>query len=253
MSPEHARERTPPEAAVAAARARSEQVLAAWLERSPGISAALDEALRYSVLGSGKRLRPVLVYLAGQALGAQSEALDPAAAALEMIHAYSLVHDDLPAMDDDDLRRGRPTVHRAFDEPLAILAGDALQTLAFEVLASREHPRLAALVTTLAQAAGRDGMAAGLRPQPAQRRAAQPNGRRSGGVRLLQPGPGDPPGSGAPDPQRCDHGDRAFRLPQPGQQCPRLPVHLPWCTRCSRPCYQRRNEDGCCSCNCRFG
>ncbi|WP_353980652.1 farnesyl diphosphate synthase [Salinicola endophyticus] len=161
MSPERVLEQAPPEAAVAAARARSEQVLAAWLERSPGVSAALDEALRYSVLGSGKRLRPVLVYLAGQALGAQTDALDPAAAALEMIHAYSLVHDDLPAMDDDDLRRGRPTVHRAFDEPLAILAGDALQTLAFEVLASREHPRLAALVTTLAQAAGRDGMAAG--------------------------------------------------------------------------------------------
>ncbi|WP_303855104.1 (2E,6E)-farnesyl diphosphate synthase [Salinicola salarius] len=144
-----------------AARSRSEHVLAAWLNRVDGASASLDDAMRYSVLGTGKRLRPVLVYLAGRALGADDEALDAPAAAIEMIHAYSLVHDDLPAMDDDDLRRGRPTVHRAFDEPLAILAGDALQTLAFEALASRPHPRLGALITTLAQAAGRDGMAAG--------------------------------------------------------------------------------------------
>ncbi len=144
-----------------AARSRSEHVLAAWLNRADGASASLDDAMRYSVLGTGKRLRPVLVYLAGRALGADDKALDTLAAAIEMIHAYSLVHDDLPAMDDDDLRRGRPTVHRAFDEPLAILAGDALQTLAFEALASRPHPRLGALITTLAQAAGRDGMAAG--------------------------------------------------------------------------------------------
>lgn len=144
-----------------AARSRSEHVLAVWLNRADGASASLDDAMRYSVLGTGKRLRPVLVYLAGRALGADDEALDAPAAAIEMIHAYSLVHDDLPAMDDDDLRRGRPTVHRAFDEPLAILAGDALQTLAFEALASRPHPRLDALITTLAQAAGRDGMAAG--------------------------------------------------------------------------------------------
>ena len=146
---------------IGAARSRSEHVLAAWLNRANGASASLDDAMRYSVLGTGKRLRPVLVYLAGRALGADDEALDAPAAAIEMIHAYSLVHDDLPAMDDDDLRRGRPTVHRAFDEPLAILAGDALQTLAFEALASRPHPRLGALITTLAQAAGRDGMAAG--------------------------------------------------------------------------------------------
>lgn len=150
-----------PAKAIDAARARSEHVLTGWLNRQHGVSAPLDDAMRYSVLGTGKRLRPVMVYLAGRALGADDEALDAPAAALELIHAYSLVHDDLPAMDDDDLRRGRPTVHRAFDEPLAILAGDALQTLAFEVLASRPHPRLAALVTILAQAAGRDGMAAG--------------------------------------------------------------------------------------------
>ncbi|WP_251975971.1 farnesyl diphosphate synthase [Salinicola avicenniae] len=149
------------EAVIDEARSRSEHVLAGWLNRQSGVCSALDDALSYSVLGTGKRLRPVLVYLAGRALGAADEALDSPAAAIEMIHAYSLVHDDLPAMDDDDLRRGRPTVHRAFDEPLAILAGDALQTLAFEALASRAHPRLGALVTTLAQAAGRDGMAAG--------------------------------------------------------------------------------------------
>ncbi|OLO05702.1 (2E,6E)-farnesyl diphosphate synthase [Salinicola socius] len=149
------------EGRIDAARARSEQVLAEWLDRRDGVCAPLDDAIRYSVLGTGKRLRPVLVYLAGRALGAEERALDAPAAAIEMIHAYSLVHDDLPAMDDDDLRRGRPTVHRAFDEPLAILAGDALQTLAFEVLASRPHPRLGALIATLAQAAGRDGMAAG--------------------------------------------------------------------------------------------
>lgn len=117
--------------------------------------------MRHGVLGGGKRLRPVLVYAAGRALGAVDEALDAPAAAVELIHAYSLVHDDLPAMDDDDLRRGQPTVHRAFDEATAILAGDALQTLAFEVLARDGHPRLAALVVTLAEASGRDGMVAG--------------------------------------------------------------------------------------------
>ncbi|WP_110654525.1 farnesyl diphosphate synthase [Salinicola halimionae] len=149
------------EGAIDAVRARSEHVLAGWLNRQGGTCVSLDDAISYSVLGTGKRLRPVLVYLAGRALGADDDALDAPAAAIEMIHAYSLVHDDLPAMDDDDLRRGRPTVHRAFDEPLAILAGDALQTLAFEALASRPHPRLGAMVTTLARAAGRDGMAAG--------------------------------------------------------------------------------------------
>jgi farnesyl diphosphate synthase/geranylgeranyl diphosphate synthase type II len=112
-------------------------------------------------LVGGKRLRPLLVYLAGQALGASDEDLDAPAAAIELIHAYSLIHDDLPAMDDDDLRRGQPTVHKAFDEATAILAGDALQALAFEVLARRPYPRLGQLVTTLAVASGRDGMVAG--------------------------------------------------------------------------------------------
>ncbi|MEA3250647.1 MAG: farnesyl diphosphate synthase [Pseudomonadota bacterium] len=121
----------------------------------------LEAAMRYAVLGNGKRLRAVLVYTAGRALGADDEALDPAAVAIELIHAYSLVHDDLPAMDDDDLRRGQPTVHKAFDEATAILAGDALQTLAFEWLADAGHGRLAAMIRVLAQAAGRDGMVAG--------------------------------------------------------------------------------------------
>jgi farnesyl diphosphate synthase len=95
----------------------------------------LDLAMRHAVLGGGKRLRPLLVYAAGQAFGAAPAQLDAAASAVELVHAFSLVHDDLPAMDDDDLRRGRPTVHVAFDVATAILAGDALQALAFQVLA----------------------------------------------------------------------------------------------------------------------
>ncbi|MBZ9539570.1 farnesyl diphosphate synthase [Modicisalibacter tunisiensis] len=121
----------------------------------------LDAAMRHGVIGNGKRLRAILVYATGRVLGADPDALDPAALAIELVHAYSLVHDDLPAMDDDDLRRGQPTVHKAFDEASAILAGDALQTLAFEVLAEAAHPRTAALVGTLARAAGRAGMAGG--------------------------------------------------------------------------------------------
>ena len=117
--------------------------------------------MRHGLLVGGKRLRPILVYAAGRALGADDNELDIPAAAIELIHAYSLVHDDLPAMDDDDLRRGQPTVHKAFDEASAILAGDALQTLAFELLARSPSPRLGPLVATLAKASGRDGMAAG--------------------------------------------------------------------------------------------
>src|SRR5262249_10550421 len=120
----------------------------------------------YAVLGGGKRLRPLLVYASGTALGGPLDALDAAAAAVEIIHAYSLVHDDLPAMDDDSLRRGRPTCHVAFGEATAILAGDALQALAFEVLAA--DPRLTAAPTrlvemlrTLASACGSHGMAGG--------------------------------------------------------------------------------------------
>jgi geranylgeranyl pyrophosphate synthase len=121
--------------------------------------------MRYSSLGGGKRLRPLLVYVAGESLGAPLEKLDAPAAAVELIHAYSLVHDDLPAMDDDDLRRGRPTCHRAFDEATAILAGDALQALAFAVLAEDANEESVAarlsMVRILARASGTAGMAGG--------------------------------------------------------------------------------------------
>ena len=140
---------------------RVDATLAALFDARPAVDERLEAAMRHGLLVGGKRLRPLLVYLAGQALGASDDALDVPAAAIELIHAYSLIHDDLPAMDDDDLRRGQPTVHKAFDEATAILAGDALQALAFEVLASRPHPRLGQLVTTLAVASGRDGMVAG--------------------------------------------------------------------------------------------
>ncbi|HBQ05903.1 MAG TPA: geranyl transferase [Halomonas sp.] len=140
---------------------RVDATLAALFDARPAVDERLEAAMRHGLLVGGKRLRPLLAYLAGQALGASDDALDAPAAAIELIHAYSLIHDDLPAMDDDDLRRGQPTVHKAFDEATAILAGDALQALAFEVLASRPHPRLGQLVTTLAVASGRDGMVAG--------------------------------------------------------------------------------------------
>jgi geranylgeranyl pyrophosphate synthase len=126
----------------------------------------LHEALRYSVLGPGKRIRPALVYATAASLGTEAGLVDGAACAVELIHAYSLVHDDLPAMDDDDLRRGRPTCHKAFDEATAILVGDSLQTLAFEVLArgSGLPPDASVrlrLVELLAQASGSYGMAGG--------------------------------------------------------------------------------------------
>lgn len=124
----------------------------------------LHRAMRYSALAGGKRFRPVLVYATGRALGLSEAELDPVAVAIEIIHAYSLIHDDLPAMDDDDLRRGRPTSHKAFDEATAILAGDALQALAFEVLA-RELPAgqdsSLKIVHLIASACGSIGMAGG--------------------------------------------------------------------------------------------
>lgn len=125
----------------------------------------LAEAMRYAVLGGGKRLRPFLVLESARLCGVDAARAANAAAALECVHCYSLVHDDLPAMDDDDLRRGRPTVHRAFDEATAILAGDALLTLAFEIMADpANHPEpaiRAELTLGLARAAGRAGMAGG--------------------------------------------------------------------------------------------
>ncbi|HSP30427.1 MAG TPA: farnesyl diphosphate synthase [Halomonas sp.] len=144
-----------------ASNARVDATLAALFDSRPVVAPRLEAAMRHGLLAGGKRLRPLLVYMAGHALGAEDDALDAPAAAIELIHAYSLIHDDLPAMDDDDLRRGQPTVHKAFDEASAILAGDALQALAFEVLASSAHPRLGNLVLTLASASGRDGMVAG--------------------------------------------------------------------------------------------
>ena len=123
---------------------------------SEGCPAKLREAMRYSLLAPGKRLRPVLVLLAAEACGGTVETAMPAACAVEMIHAYSLIHDDLPAMDDDDLRRGRPTCHKVFGEAIAILAGDALLSLAFEVTARGvQPPELAAVCcAALAEAAG---------------------------------------------------------------------------------------------------
>lgn len=127
---------------------------------------SLYEAMRYSVLNNGKRLRPALVYATGQILGTSIDKLHAAAAALELIHCYSLIHDDLPAMDDDDLRRGLPTCHKAFNEATAILTGDALQTMAFEVLSDPElNPvtpqQQISMVMVLAKAAGASGMILG--------------------------------------------------------------------------------------------
>jgi farnesyl diphosphate synthase len=149
----------------------------AWLQRveskldtllqSPAHPAErLYEAMRYSVLGGGKRVRPMLVYATGTSLGVPLEALDGPAAAIELIHAFSLVHDDLPAMDDDDLRRGQATTHKAFDEATAILAADALQPLAFQVLATDAEMTCDAqtrlrLIELLAQACGSEGMTGG--------------------------------------------------------------------------------------------
>ncbi len=146
--------------------ARSDDALAAALpdENQPPIE--LHRAMRYSVLGGGKRLRPLLVYATGLAFSAPLTRLDAVAATVEIIHAYSLIHDDLPAMDNDDLRRGRPTCHVAFGEAMAILAGDALQALAFELLANDDaievDPAIrVAMLCTLAHACGSVGMAGG--------------------------------------------------------------------------------------------
>jgi farnesyl diphosphate synthase len=146
--------------------ARVEATLARWLPPADTRPERLHEAMRYAALGGGKRIRPVLVYLTGEAMGVPAERLDGPAAAVELIHAYSLVHDDLPAMDDDDLRRGRPTCHKAFDEATAVLAGDALQVLAFEILArdpamTPDPARRLEIIGLLARASGTAGMAGG--------------------------------------------------------------------------------------------
>ncbi len=138
-----------------------EEGLRSVLQQAGG-PATLLEAMRYSLLAPGKRLRPVLVILAAEACGGNDREALPAACAVEMIHAYSLIHDDLPAMDDDDLRRGLPTCHKKFGEALAILAGDALLTMAFQVLAEGYPPRTAAgCCGELARGAGAAGMVGG--------------------------------------------------------------------------------------------
>jgi len=141
--------------------ARAEQALAACLPPVAPPAARLKEAMRYAALNGGKRVRACLVYATGTALGIPLDRLDPAACAVELVHTYSLIHDDLPCMDDDDLRRGKPSCHRAFDEATALLAGDALQALAFEILARCESARRARMTERLAEAIGAQGMAAG--------------------------------------------------------------------------------------------
>ncbi|MFH1037435.1 MAG: farnesyl diphosphate synthase [PVC group bacterium] len=141
-----------------------DRALAAFLERGEGCPEILRQAMRYGLLGGGKRIRPILCLAACRTAGGEEKGALAAACALEMIHAYSLIHDDLPAMDDDDLRRGRPTLHRAFNEGTAILTGDALLTLAFEVIARDGHlsdRQARRIVTELASGAGDRGMVGG--------------------------------------------------------------------------------------------
>ncbi len=144
---------------------RTESCLDASLPSDQIAPARLHQAMRYAVLGGGKRVRPLLCHAAGTIFGASAEILDAPAAAVELIHAYSLVHDDLPCMDDDDLRRGKPSCHVAYDEATALLVGDALQTLAFQRLATRlpgiSAARQLEMLALLATASGSRGMAGG--------------------------------------------------------------------------------------------
>ena len=145
---------------------RTNRALEARLPQDAADTSRLQSAMRYAVLGNGKRVRPLLVYVTGTALGTAAAKLDGPAVAVEFIHSYSLVHDDLPAMDNDDLRRGRPTCHIEYDEATAILAGDALQMLAVQVLADDQtmlasDSRRVAMISLLARASGIDGMAGG--------------------------------------------------------------------------------------------
>ena len=149
---------------MAATQARVEAALSLLLPAADSIPARLHDAMRYTTLGGGKRIRPLLVCAAGELTGAAPDRLDRIACAVELIHAYSLVHDDLPCMDNDVLRRGRPTCHVEFDEPTALLVGDSLQTLAFELLASEpvtEPARQLEMIALLARASGSRGMAGG--------------------------------------------------------------------------------------------
>jgi farnesyl diphosphate synthase len=149
---------------MAATQQRVEAALASQLPPAASIPARLHDAMRYATLGGGKRVRPLLAFAAGELTAAPAEHLDFVACAVELIHAYSLVHDDLPCMDDDVLRRGRPTCHVEFDEPTALLVGDSLQTLAFELLARQplgEPRQQLEMIALLAQASGSCGMAGG--------------------------------------------------------------------------------------------
>lgn len=146
--------------------ARNNQHLNQWLDTLSHQDQSLAQAMRYGLLLGGKRARPFLVYATGSMLGCSEEALDTPASAIECIHAYSLIHDDLPAMDNDDLRRGQPTCHIRFDEATAILTGDALQTLAFTVLAegplsAEGEPNRVSMIRELARASGGAGMCLG--------------------------------------------------------------------------------------------
>ena len=145
---------------------RAQNALDGALPNQKTVPQRLHEAMRYTTLNGGKRIRACLVYATGETLGADTATLDAPACAIEIIHAYSLIHDDLPCMDNDDLRRGKPTCHKAFDEATAVLAGDALQALAFEILANQncahiDVQRQLRMVQELALAGGSHGMAGG--------------------------------------------------------------------------------------------
>jgi len=153
-------------ATIKAWQSRFEDILPDYLPEASETPPLLLQAMRYAAVAGGKRIRPLFVYAAGRALSLNEEKLDGIAVAIELIHTYSLIHDDLPSMDDDDLRRGQPSCHRKFDEATAILAGDALQALAFEILAadpalSAKPKQQLAIILGLARACGANGMAGG--------------------------------------------------------------------------------------------
>ena len=150
---------------ISLSQARTENLFTYYLKEPEPAAPLLQDAMAYSVFNGGKRIRPLLVYATGMALGATLEDLDPAAAAVELIHAYSLIHDDLPAMDNADLRRGKPSCHKVYGEAIAVLAGDALQTLAFRIIIAHSarilpHSRLK-MAAILSEASGINGMAGG--------------------------------------------------------------------------------------------
>ena len=207
-----------PEAAFANWRARVEAALDQALPSAENSPQRLHAAMRHGVLNGGKRMRPLLAYATGTAFGADASRLDAAAVAVELIHCYSLVHDDLPAMDDDALRRGQPTVHVAFDEATAILAGDALQTLAFDVLANapQSAERRIAMLAELARASGAAGMCGGQALDidatgSAKRGQSHVFGRETSTVDVLRPKNDSDPFSLA-DLERLHAMDRLFSL-----------------------------------------